>query len=101
MFESFRELDWRPLAGEIERLERERRALEDGSDILKTLQRQLAAIDQALAEIENKLRMDRDEHARLEDRRAGAVKLAEECETVLARASRSANRRVRAAREHG
>jgi uncharacterized protein YPO0396 len=87
MFESFRELDWRPLAGEIERLERERRALEDGSDILKTLQRQLAAIEQALDEIENKLRADQDERAKLEDRRAGAIKLAEECEAVLERAS--------------
>jgi uncharacterized protein YPO0396 len=87
MFESFRELDWRPLAGEIERLEGERRALEDGSDILKTLQRQLKDIDQALDEIENKLRVDHDERAKLEDRRAGAVRLAEECETVLARAS--------------
>ncbi len=87
MFESFRELDWRPLAGEIERLELERRALEDGSDILKTLQRQLASIEAALDEIESKLRVDQDERARLEDRRAGAVRLAEECETALARAS--------------
>jgi uncharacterized protein YPO0396 len=87
MFESFRELDWRPLASEIERLERERRALEDGSDILKTLQRHLAEIEQALDDIENKLRSDQDERARLEDRRAGAIKLAEECEAVVARAT--------------
>ena len=32
------ELDWRPLVTEIERLERERRELEEGSDILRTLQ---------------------------------------------------------------
>jgi uncharacterized protein YPO0396 len=33
VFDSFRELDWRPLVTEIERLERERRELEEGSDI--------------------------------------------------------------------
>ena len=44
MFESFQELDWRPLVTEIERLEGERRELEEGSDILRTLQQQLAAI---------------------------------------------------------
>ena len=79
MFESFHELDWRPLAGEIERLDRERRALEEGSDILKTLQQQLACHrPKALDEIENKLRVDHDERSKLEDRRAGAIRLAEE-----------------------
>src|SRR5450759_864539 len=41
VFESFQELDWRPLVTEIERLDGERRELEDGSDILRTLQQQL------------------------------------------------------------
>ncbi len=98
VFESFRELDWRPLAGEIERLDRERRALEEGSDILRTLQKQLAAIDEALVEIENKLRADQDERARLSDRRESAVRLAEECAALLEHAT-EAQRAVFAAVE--
>jgi uncharacterized protein YPO0396 len=85
MFESFRELDWRPLASEVERLEAERRALEEGSDILRTLRAQLALIDTALGEIEAKLLSDQKERAKLEDRRAAAVKLMQDCEELLAR----------------
>ncbi len=44
-FREYRELDWRPLLVEIERLEAERRALEAASDVLRELERQLAALE--------------------------------------------------------
>ena len=37
VFESFRDLDWKPLAVEIDLLQTEKRQLEEGSDILLTL----------------------------------------------------------------
>ena len=48
MFAGFAELDWQTPSTEIDRLEAERRALEASSDILHTLQRQLAELEQAL-----------------------------------------------------
>jgi hypothetical protein len=52
-FRDFRDLDWRPLTLEIERLEQERKALEAASDVLRTLQAQLQAIDARLAGAED------------------------------------------------
>ena len=87
VFESFRELDWRPLVAEIERLESERRELEEGSDILRTLERQLAAMDAALREGEDRLRAATAEQARLDERRRVALQARADCETLQAGAS--------------
>jgi uncharacterized protein YPO0396 len=48
----FRELDWRPLAGKIARLEDEKRRLEAESDLLRVLTEQLEALQAALKETE-------------------------------------------------
>jgi uncharacterized protein YPO0396 len=84
MFEDFRELDWRPVVAEIEHLEKERRELEEGSDVLRTLQQQLATIDTAIRETESRLRADTEEQARLRERRRHASELAAECDAILA-----------------
>jgi uncharacterized protein YPO0396 len=47
-FEDFRELDWKPLVAEIERLDSERRQLEAASDILRALEEQLAALEERM-----------------------------------------------------
>lgn len=47
-FADFRELDWKPLAAEIERLGNERRALEAASDVLRALEEQLAALEERM-----------------------------------------------------
>ncbi|HLP40737.1 MAG TPA: ATP-binding protein, partial [Fibrobacteria bacterium] len=47
-YEDFRDLDWKPLALEIARLEADRKALEAQSDILRTLQGQLSALEENL-----------------------------------------------------
>jgi uncharacterized protein YPO0396 len=87
VFESFRELDWRPIVSEIDRLEGERRQLEEGSDILRTLQQQLAAIEASLRETEDRLRTDTGEQARLQERLRHARELVTECDSLLAGSS--------------
>src|SRR5205085_11374922 len=84
VFDSFRELDWRPLVTEIERLERERRELEEGSDILRTLQQQLSALEAGMKETETRLDSDRNDRARAERRREQARELLAECQALLA-----------------
>ncbi len=54
-FEDFRELDWKPLVGEIERLDSERRQLEEASDILRTLEEQLADLEARMRATEDAL----------------------------------------------
>jgi uncharacterized protein YPO0396 len=83
VFESFRDLDWRPLASEIERLEGERRQLEQESDVLRTLERQLAELDAAIAATEEALDKNRAERTRAEERRRQAGDLLSDCEALL------------------
>jgi uncharacterized protein YPO0396 len=84
VFESFRELDWQPLVTAIERLDRERRELEEGSDILRTLQGQLRGLEAAVKETEEKLLAHRKEQAQAEDRRDQARELLTDCNTLIA-----------------
>jgi len=62
-FQDFRELDWRPLLGEIERLDSERRQLEEASDVLRALEAQLAELETRMAATENALDGDNRELA--------------------------------------
>ena len=83
VFESFQELDWRPLVTEIERLDGERRELEDGSDILRTLQQQLEALEAATKETEARLTSDQRDQTRAEERREQARELLAACDALL------------------
>jgi uncharacterized protein YPO0396 len=83
MFDDFRDLDWRPLAAEIERLDRERRQLEAGSDLLCTLQKQLAELEAAALQIETDLASDQSARARAEERQGQAEAQRSDCQTVL------------------
>ena len=71
-FASFNDLDWRTIALEIDRLQEERRQLEEGSDVLKTLKAQLDGVEQAIAEAQGQLDAATREHSKLEERRAEA-----------------------------
>jgi uncharacterized protein YPO0396 len=59
----FGQLDWRPLALEMHRLEEERKSLEAASDVLHTLQQQLAAVEQKVAGAQDELRSAHNERA--------------------------------------
>ncbi|HEX5660642.1 MAG TPA: SbcC/MukB-like Walker B domain-containing protein [Polyangiales bacterium] len=84
MFDSFRELDWRSLVGEIERLQREYRELKAASDVLNTLQAQLEELERELAEVEKKLIDVRKEHTTQQLKREQAEEAAAACDAVLA-----------------
>ncbi len=79
VFESFRDLDWKPVAIEIEALEREKRQLEEGSDILRTLHGQLSAIEDEISQTEADLEKTSDEQTRRQERRDQAANLLVDC----------------------
>jgi uncharacterized protein YPO0396 len=83
VFDSFQELEWKPLAAQIEALESERRQLESESDVLQTLQGRLREIDEKLATIQHDLEVAQGSLATTRDRRASTERLLEECQGVL------------------
>lgn len=72
MFTDFRELDWRPVVAEIERLEEERRQLEAGSDILRALQEQLGDLERQIESTEESLTEAQRQQTTAELKRAAA-----------------------------
>ena len=83
VFEEFQDLDWKPLALEIARLEESRKALEAGSDILRTLQNQLAAVEESLKSIQADLDKARDGLTESRLKRTQASEAAKDCRLVL------------------
>jgi uncharacterized protein YPO0396 len=63
VYQSFAELDWQTAVVDIERLDEERRHLAEGSDVLKTLNRQLNAAETSHAELTETLQKARDGEA--------------------------------------
>jgi uncharacterized protein YPO0396 len=83
VFESFRDLNWHPLVVEIEGLDKERRRLEEESDVLRTLARQLEETESALRQSETDLEKANKEHARMQERQDQAQGQRRDCETLL------------------
>ncbi|MCC8936027.1 ATP-dependent exonuclease SbcCD, C subunit-like protein [Bradyrhizobium sp. Arg68] len=75
VFENFRDLDWKPAALEIEALLAEKQKLEDGSDVLRTLQEQLATLETATTKTEGQLTSAVGERSVIEHRIEDAKKL--------------------------
>ncbi len=84
VFQSFRDLDWKSPMIEIERLEAERRELEQGSDILRTLQNQLAGLEQLLEESERKLAHYNQQNTLAGHKLDNAQSQSLECQEILA-----------------
>ncbi len=78
-FSDFDELDWPRLAREVAELERERKELEASSDILRTLNARLVALEDTMAETEQQLRQLQDELARNDEKRSQAQGLLDAC----------------------
>lgn len=74
-YPDFREMDWRPLALEISRLEDEKRHLEATSDILKTLTVQLQEVEEGLAETDQLLKQYYDKRSKAEQKHSDAQEL--------------------------
>lgn len=83
VFEDFQDLDWKPLALEIARLEESRRALEAESDILRTLQGQLTAVEEGLKAAQGDWEKVRDGLTETRLKRDIAAEAAQDCRSVL------------------
>jgi uncharacterized protein YPO0396 len=84
VYDSFRELDWKPLVVEITHLEEERRQLESESDVLRTLEAQLADLETALAGTEAALDESKARQTATSVKRELAGEQARDCAAVLA-----------------
>ncbi len=87
VFENFRELDWKPLALELRRLEEEKRALEATSDLLRSLESQLRDAETAQKETEQELEDLQRDRERTRIKKELASESASECAGLLAEAS--------------
>jgi len=76
-YTEFRELDWRSLASELERLTEEKSGLESASDILARLTAQLAQLSVDMETAEQKLREVNDRRSKTEQKRSDAEMLAQ------------------------
>jgi uncharacterized protein YPO0396 len=79
VFENFQDIDWKPLALDIDRLQRELHELEEASDTLKVLGSQLSETELRIRDVDTDLTKVRDDKARKEERRENATKQLEEC----------------------
>jgi uncharacterized protein YPO0396 len=86
-FQDFRELDWRPLLAEIERLEAERRDLEATSDVLRTLETQLAELETRIAATDEARAQDERSLATTRLKHEQASEQQHECLSTLATAT--------------
>lgn len=71
-YRDFEELDWRPLAAEIARLNDEKRRLETASEVLDELNTSLAEAKKAVEGLEAELKERRDERSKTEQRQSDA-----------------------------
>jgi len=82
-YTDFRDLDWKPVAVAIARLEAEKRELEAASDLLKTLTTQLAALENALRKTEDQLDERKDNRSKTEQKISAAKELRQKAQALL------------------
>ena len=82
-YHDFREIDWAAMATEVERLEDEKRRLENASDALRELISQLALVSEQVLDVESQLEARREERARTEQKRDDAVALQAQTRALL------------------
>jgi uncharacterized protein YPO0396 len=90
-YRDFRDLDWKPMAAEMARLQEEKRALEATSDLLKTLTEQLATVVASIAATETALKERERGHAQTTLKQEQAQALLGQIRAVLDDASLSAS----------
>lgn len=91
-YRDFRDLDWQPLAAEIANLLVEKRALEAGSDRLKTLTVQLDALVKAIERGEDDLGKRKTDLGAVEAKREIAAALSAEARALLTATEAAAHR---------
>ncbi|MDT8439829.1 MAG: ATP-binding protein [Wenzhouxiangellaceae bacterium] len=80
MLERFEQIDWQTPARAIAQLQDEYRRLNEQSDVLATLQQQLAAVNTRIGEIETELIQARDDAASARTRQEQARQQLDDCE---------------------
>ena len=83
-YREFRDLDWQPIATEIAQLTDEKQRLEQASDILKTLNKRLAAVLQNLKELAEALEKKKDERSKTDQKLQDVSAALQEAQTKLA-----------------
>lgn len=81
-YSRFDEIDWKPVAMQIEEHEIERKKLENTSDILKTLQIQLVQLETSIKENDIKLDKEKDEKSKNEEKQNQAQELLKQCQEL-------------------
>lgn len=82
VFDSFQDLDWKPLQVQIHGLEQERQQLEAESDTLRALQEQLRQLESDLASLHHALDEKNRELARTEQKQEDAQRAADEARAL-------------------
>lgn len=82
VFDSFQDLDWKPLQVQIHGLEQERQQLEAESDTLRALQEQLRQLENDLASLHHALDEKNRELARTEQKQEDAQRAADEARAL-------------------
>jgi uncharacterized protein YPO0396 len=83
-YRTFQDLDWRPLVVQIHDLETERRALEAASDVLRTLQERLSAVETDLGATEAQLDQHKSAETESNLKRNQAKELRDACQAMIA-----------------
>ncbi len=83
IFTDYRNLDWRPLAAEIQRLEAEYKELEAASDVLRALEAQLGELETAMRQLDDVLGEARDDRGSTKNKREQAQAQRDDCQTLL------------------
>jgi uncharacterized protein YPO0396 len=84
VYTNHEELDWQPLALAIERLDAERRALEQSSDKLRELNRRLASLEGEMVRNDDAISAAERAEATRQDKLAAAERGLEDCRALLA-----------------
>jgi len=83
-YTDFRDLDWRPVALTIARLEAEKRDLEAASDLLQTLTARLVILEEEMKTTEAELDDRKDRRSKTEQKVSTAQELQQQARTLLA-----------------
>ena len=84
VFETFRDLDWEPLAVNVHARQEELSALERGSDVLRTLTAQLASLELEIAAVAARLTEEERARANCQGRAETTRALLADCQAALA-----------------
>ncbi len=82
-YSEFREMDWRSLAVALDKLQEEKKQLENASDLLKELALRLKDVEEALSNVERRLESQRDKRSKSLQRKSDAKEMRDRTRALL------------------